>query len=131
MSDKELNPALPVFILLLRKEDGKEYPGNTVFQLVCGLQRYLEFKGRVVQFFKDVKFKDIKYAVDKTMQPRTSEGMGITKQKVDIVSIDQESRLWEKGFLGSQDGEYLLNAVFGVIGIHFGMRGVEDHRTCQ
>ena len=129
LSDKELNVVLPVFILSLRKEDGKEYPGSTVFQLVCGLQRYLEFKGRIVQFFKDVIFKDIKYAVDNTMQQRTREGVGITKQKVDIVSIDQENYLWEKGFLGSQDGEHLLNAVFWVIGIHFGLRGGEDHRN--
>ena len=49
----EMDFWLSRFILEVRKLDGKPYPPNTIYQLICGLQRQLHQSGRA-----DVKLLD-------------------------------------------------------------------------
>ena len=44
MSDEDLDFFLPWFVAEVRKEDGQEYPGKTIYEMTCSLQCYLRFQ---------------------------------------------------------------------------------------
>ena len=43
MSDEDLDFLLGLFVAELRKEDGQEYPGKTIYEMIRSLQCYLRF----------------------------------------------------------------------------------------
>ena len=54
MTKEELSKWVGKFVVETRRKDGKEYTGNTLHQLVCGIQRYLRENGKLVDFFLTV-----------------------------------------------------------------------------
>ena len=44
MSDEDLDFFLSKFVAEVRKEDGQEYPGKTIYEMICSLQCYLRFQ---------------------------------------------------------------------------------------
>ena len=44
MSDEDLDFFLARFVAEVRKEDGQEYPGKTIYEMICNLQCYLCFQ---------------------------------------------------------------------------------------
>ncbi|KAK2565248.1 hypothetical protein P5673_011199 [Acropora cervicornis] len=44
MSDEDLDFFLGRFVAEVRKEDGQEYPGKTIYEMICSLQCYLRFQ---------------------------------------------------------------------------------------
>ncbi|XP_067029693.1 uncharacterized protein [Acropora muricata] len=43
-SDEDLDFFLGRFVAEVRKEDGQEYPGKTIYEMICSLQCYLRFQ---------------------------------------------------------------------------------------
>ena len=44
MSDEDLDFFLGRFVAEVRKKDGQEYPGKTIYEMICSLQCYLRFQ---------------------------------------------------------------------------------------
>ncbi|XP_067055650.1 uncharacterized protein [Acropora muricata] len=44
MSDEDLDCFLGRFVAEVRKEAGQEYPGKTIYEMICSLQCYLRFQ---------------------------------------------------------------------------------------
>lgn len=44
MSDEDLDFFLARFVAEVRKEDGQEYPGKTIYEMICSLQCYLRIR---------------------------------------------------------------------------------------
>lgn len=129
MTTSEMDVILSVFILSLKKADGGDYTADSLFSIICALQRHLEMNGRRVSLLNDMAFKKLRNALDNSMQDRTRSGIGITKKQATIITLEQESELWEKGILGDDTPEKLVRTVFWMIGLHFGLRGGEEHRN--
>lgn len=55
LSNESLNFWLQRFVVEIRRQDGTNYPPNTLTQILSGLQRYLRNNctGRIINFFKD------------------------------------------------------------------------------
>jgi hypothetical protein len=57
MNESELQYVLPLFLCEVRKQDGSEYPPETMRQLVASMQKFMEIEGRCEKFLSDSKYK--------------------------------------------------------------------------
>ena len=129
---KELNEFLSRFVLEARRQDDSPYPATSLYQLVCGLQRYLRDNGRPEVVFFDEKqpnFDRARKALDARMKELTSQGVGVAKKCAQPLTSEQENELWEKGIFSIHTAEGLLNAVFWYACKCFGLRGGDEHRS--
>ena len=63
----ELNRGLSRFILEVRRQDGKNYPQNTLYQLCCGVMSYVREVKPELDIFKDRAFADFRKTLDTEM----------------------------------------------------------------
>jgi len=48
-----------------------------------------------------------------------------------VITLDHEDVMWESGVLGTGTPESLLRAVFCIVGMHFCLRGGQEHRDLK
>ena len=120
MSEDQIRYWVPRFILEVRKKNGDEYPPNTLYKMVCGLQREVQKKRPNINFFSPL-FSDLSQTLDSEMKRLKSLGLGMTAKKAEPITLEEEEKLWECGALGESDPTILLYTVFYVIGVHFAL----------
>ena len=131
MPDEELNRTLALFICEVRKSDGSKYPPNTLHGIVASIQHYLKGKKRVVRLFNDDTFSYLRDALDAMMKESASDGLGLTKKQGEVITLDKEEQLWDKGVLGNSIPQQLLDTMVYLLGIHFALRGGSEHRRLR
>ena len=92
------------FVVEVRKKGGKaqHYPPSTLYQLCCGLLRFLRNNGRAaLNMFEDPTFKHFQDTLDAEMKRLTGQGIGATVRQANAFSEDQEERLWNLHLLGA------------------------------
>ena len=94
----------------MRKKDGAEFPPNTLHHIVCGIMRHLRWKSNPsIDFFTDGDFIDFKRSLDAEMKRLQSKGLGSTKRQAEILTRDDEEKLWREGLLGDTTPQQLLD----------------------
>ena len=124
----QLNFVLSVFFMALKKKDGGDYTSGSIFSVATALQRHFEMNGKPISIFNDPQFLGLKNVIDNAMQEKCKQGIGITKKQAAVITVSQENTLWEKKILGDGDPQTLLDTVFWVVGVNFGLRGGDEHR---
>ena len=119
------------FITEIRKIDGTEFPAKTLYQIVVCIQFHLETLGIHWKLLEDPLFIQVKFTLDNMMKKRTSEGIGITVKKADVITTTDEDILWSMGLLGNENPQQLLNTVIYVIGISCALRAGKEHRSLR
>ena len=102
--NEELNYWLSKFVVEVRKKKnpGSFYPPNTLYQLCCGLQRYMRDNGRPeLNFFTDTSFKHFQDCLDAEMKRLTAMGIGSNVKEAQASSEDEENKLWNQEEQGS------------------------------
>ena len=64
----------------------------------------------------------LKFTLDNTMKQRTSDGVGITVKKAQVLSFSDEDVLWSLGLLGTHSPEVSMNTVIYMLGISCALR---------
>ena len=129
MTIEELNFTLCKFISEIKKNNGQDdYPGNTLYEIMMSLQLHLHVSGKKYKFLQDERFEMIKNTLDREMRDRAKDGIGNDVKRADVISLEEEEILWEKGILGFHDQYSLFNSMLYLLGINFALRGGEDHR---
>ncbi|XP_067658318.1 transcriptional regulator QRICH1-like [Haliotis asinina] len=113
----------------VRKESGENYPPKTLRQLVLLIQMKLVNLGRNVQFLSDPVYTKLKNTLDNVMKVRASEGLGMLPRQADVITVNQEQVLWEKGIVGDSSPQTLLDTMLYLIGLNFALRSGVEHRT--
>ena len=65
------------------------------------------------------------------MKKRTSEGIGISVQKAQILNKIDEDILWGIGLLGTHSPEVLLQTVMFTIGLSCSLRAGKEHHVLR
>lgn len=130
MTGDELNYAIARFVVEVKKENGDEYPGETLRGMVVMLQLYLETLGREYKFLSD-DFMQLRNTVDTIMKERRRKGIGMTTKQAEIITIGEEDMLWEKGVLGDDTPRKLMRTVFYLVGLNFALRAGKEHRDLR
>lgn len=82
----------------------------------------------LIHLFTHPDFRNLKTVVDNMMQEKCEKGIGLIKKKADIITEEQEKLLWENGYLGASSPIVLLHTIVWIAGVHFGLRGGDEHR---
>ena len=116
----------------MRKKDGSEFPSSTLHHIVCGLMRHLRWNGYPdLDFFTDRDFSTFKSSLDAEMKRLQSQGIGSKKHQAEALSIKDEEVLWEKGLLGDDSPQRLLDTMVYCNGLYFALRSGNEHRQLR
>ena len=127
MSNDDVVFVLSCFICECQKENGQDFPPNTVKQMVYAVQAFLETKDIFWKLLeKGGPFRSFRTVVDNLMRERTSQGLGLVN-RANIISFDLENKLFSTGRLGDDGPEVLLHMVIYILGVHFMLRGHREH----
>ena len=101
MSDEQLDFVLARFIAEVRKEDGQEYPGKTLYEMIGSIQTFLRVKWKRNVSLMDrtaCTFRSLNCAWNFQMKEKAGQGIGIVVNKANLMTEEQENYLWENGF---------------------------------
>jgi len=129
----DISRALKHFIFEIRRQDGTEYPPNTIYNIVCGLARFIreERPDCNIMDKEDFNFVQFVRALDACMRNLTSRGIGSHHKRADPISEDSEAKLWDTNAFSLHDGNGLLRAVYFYNCKVFGLRACDKHRQMQ
>ena len=122
--------ALCRFITEVKKVDGSDFPGKTLYNIIC-IQFHLETQGFAFKLVNDPAFKDLKFTLDNTMKARTLQGIGTSVKQAEILSATDEDLLWSLGLLCTSTPHQLLHTVIFSIGKGFALRAGKEHRALR
>ena len=77
------------FVLEVRRKDGKSYPPNTLYQLCCGVMRYIWGTNETVDYFNDSAFAGFRKTLDGEMKKLRSQGLGTDIKQAEPISADE------------------------------------------
>ncbi|CAG2247141.1 unnamed protein product [Mytilus edulis] len=133
MDKTELSTSLQYFIAEAKKKDGGTYPSNSIYDLFSSIQGYIRHqKSSSINFFTDPEFLRARQVLDAIMKERATEGLGANARKqADVISVDEETSLYDKGILGVDNPQQLLDTLLYLCGLHFALRGGTEHRRLR
>ena len=79
----------------------------------------------------DMRFRDLHMMLDTVCVSLRKEGIGAEVKHAAVISLEHEELLWQKGALGVHSPDSLLRAVFYTVGLHFCLRGGQEHRDLK
>ena len=122
---------MPRFIFEIRKENGADYSEVSVYNIFCGIQRYIRQNGNPeLDFFADSSFASVRNALDSKLKLLRKSGGGIANPS-EIISIEEEELLWSKGLLGEHSPDVLRDTIVFMCGLYFALRGGAELRSLK
>ena len=131
ISEQELVHSVCRFLTEVRKLDGSDFPGKTLYDIVICIQFQLESEGFSWKLLMNECFRDIRYTLDNLMKERTAKGIGVVVKKAQVLNEFHEDLLWSLGLLGVHDPNTLLNTVVFLIGKGCALRAGKEHRDLR
>ena len=119
--------ALCRFITEVKKVDGTDFPGKTLYDILICIQFHLECLGFAFKIINDPAFCDVKYTLDNTMKMHVASGIGLSVRQAQVLSVTDEDYLWSLGLLGVLNPQQLLNTVVFSVGKGFALRAGKEH----
>ena len=129
LSPQEICHVLCYFIVEVKNVDGKDYTRDTLYDLVVMVQAFLKKNRRPIKLFEDVEFTDVCNTLDNKMKQLVKEGKVAPREKAQPISVSDEDAMWNKGILGDDTPEKLVNTLLYLNGVHFGLRAAEQHKS--
>lgn len=131
MVDEDLAYTLMKFVLEVRKKNGDFYPSDTLYELLKSIQMYLNMYGRPVKLIDDPKFEKLANVLNNQMKYLSSEGHHCAREKAEVISFDDEDKMWEDGVLGDENPKQLVEMLLFQIGMHFALRAGNESRNLR
>ncbi len=98
--------SLCAFISEVKKKDGTEFPGTTLYQIIVCIQFFLQKHGIDWKILDDTDFVCLCFTLDNVMKQRVKTGLGL-KKSVQVISVMDEEHMWEQGVLGDSNPDQL------------------------
>ena len=125
-SREDLSYVMSRFIREIKRVDNRDFPPNSLREIVIMIQMHLHQKGLYWKLLDEKEFQGLRNILDNTMKERTAQGLGV-RRSCDIISIEDETKLFACGALGEEDTEQLLHTVVYMLGLHLALRGGVEH----
>ena len=125
-SPNEFNYALSCFVTEIRKVDGRDYPPNTLREIVIMIQMFLNERGIYWKLLDQNSFQGLRNVLDNTMKQKTAMGLGV-KISSSVISMEQEAKLFRLGILGEDTPTCLLQMIIYMLGLHLALHGGVEH----
>ena len=129
-----LDKWLSRYVVETRGKKGKVYVPSTLHQLLCGLYRHMKTTRADCPNFVDKKstrFRQLHGTLDSRFRQLHESGIGRHVKHAEVITSEEEEKLWSSGQLGTKTPRALQNAVFYYNGKNFCIRGGEKHRNLK
>ena len=101
------------FFTEVRKSDGNPYCPRSLSSIFAGLQHHIEVtsecEGSIC--LTGPEFKHLHTLLENLYKQLHGDGVGTTKAQAEIITLEEEQKIWETGVFGTDTPENLLNAV--------------------
>ena len=94
---EDLHGVLGNFVAEVRKEGQKEYPGKTLYEVICCIQGYFRIERQRNITLVDKKgcnFRKYNSAFNFQIKQRASAGVGVDVKQAKVISESDENYLW-------------------------------------
>ncbi len=122
--------SLCAFVSEVKKKDGTEYPGATLYQIIICIQFFLQKHGIDWKILDDPDFVRLRFTLDNVMKQRAKARLGL-KKSAQVISVTDEEKMWSDGVLGDSNLDQLRNTLMYLLGINLALRGGEEHRRLR
>ena len=118
------------FVQETRKIDGSRYPSSSIRSLLAAFQRIMHANKLPYRLFdlSDTRFLNLRNTLDTVSVSLRKEVIGANKTHAAVISSEDQKLMWESGVLGTDSPWTLVRAVFVITGLHFSLRGGQEHR---
>ena len=123
----ELNEALSQFYAELRKENGQDYEPDSLKVMQAALDRHLRSKNYPKSIVRDTVFLSSRKVLEGKARKLREQGMGKRPNKAKSLTKEEEEILWQNGQLGNQTPRSLINTMWWLLTMNFGLRGRQEH----
>ncbi len=130
LNRSNLSVALCHFMSEIKRKDGAEFLGQTLYQITIMLQLYLEKRGFNFKLIDDPEMFKFKNVLDNLMKGRSKDGIG-RKESSEAISLEQEEVLWGKQVFGESSPDQLRETVLYLLGVNLALRGGEEHKRLR
>ena len=130
MTNEQLTYWLSRFVLEVRKQNGLEYPPNSLHRICAGLLRQLRNGGRKLDLFTDQEFSAFQATLDGEMKHLKAQGLGSTKRQAEVITEEEEELLWRTGQLGDSNPQQLLDTLVFYCGLYFPLEVARNTGSC-
>ena len=127
ITEDSLIYAVTRFLTEVKKLDGTDFPGKTLYGILVCVQFHLETLGIVWKLLNNDVFHNVKFTLDNLMKIRAAQGLGISVKKAQILMSFDEEYLWSLGLLGTHCPEVLLNTLLFMIGKGCALCAAKEH----
>ena len=123
----ELNEALSQFYLELRKENGQDYEPDSLKVIQTALDRHLRSQNYPKSILRDKEFPSWRKVSEGKARKLREQGTGKRPNKAKSLTKKEEEILWESSLLGNHIPRSLINTMWWLLTMHFGLRGQQEH----
>ena len=124
----DLDKVLQSFYAEVRKTNGDEYGPNSLARMQTGIDRHLKENNYHVLIIRDRVFSTSR-AVPEGKCKNLEHGKGKRPNESNSLSESAANILWECGQLGTQSPMSLINKIWWLFTLHFGLRGRQEHHS--
>ena len=110
---------LATFVLEARRKDGEFYPPNTVRNILAAIFRHMKTNLGAcnVPNLVDKKEREINYprlhnTIDGQFKQLRCMGVGVQHTRAQVITLEDDNKLWSMGILGTHSPKSLPNTVF-------------------
>ena len=127
----ELNKYIADFIINVRKSDGGEYEPSYLRGFVSSFDRQLKRHKYTLQIMSNcTEFQESRDALRSKQRDLKAQGKGSKPNKADPLTDEEINHLYECNELGIKTPSSLINTLWFLNTLHFGIRGgSEEHRN--
>ena len=122
------------FVVEIRKNNKLEYLANSIYLILTGILRHMRENGTVGWNFldtKDDRFTYLHRVLNAKIKGLTRNGVGTDIKRADVISVEDENKLWEKGVFGNSSCQFVINTLYFYNAKFFHLRACDEHRRIK
>ena len=128
LTKDNLQHALCRFIPEVTKKHGEGlYPGHTLYQLIVSIQKHLFVNKLKWKLIDGDDFEEVSNVLDNVMCECTEANVGVNPRQTEIISYEDEEKLWQNNILGEDTPNKLWDTVLFLIGLNVYLCACEEH----
>ena len=125
---EHLNHILSEFIITVKRKGGDEFEPSSLTGFLCSFDRHLKAFKYPKNLIEDLEFEQILKALKARRRQLKKEGKGNRPNAAEVITDEEVNILYMKNLLGITSAQVLLNTLWFMNSIHFGLRGCDEHR---